>query len=393
MPISWSIADQGRSDYLEYPRLRAQATVFLKFHGVKRVVANDDLGIALRSETNLPFLPLRRGYDAWRNYARMFMTTLLATLDKSDCYVATDVCRAIASGDWSVDDYLAFLAMRRPMPSEGATRSYFSANARSWPISILLKYLAENGAATLDDVAEVLIAGSFVGDESPEAFASATRHSPYSWGRDERRQLREFVEFISQFSFLTWNGKDTVALRPGTASEMLYSIATPDVSQPAGDAREETLRLGTIPAGWKGFDHAVRTSIIGSDEEDRKFAEGSRAARTHVAIERDPHLRKEFLKRYPGALVCDICGIRPSATYPWLLSRDSLIEIHHRLPLSSGAHSGETRVEDCSPLCPSCHRAVHRYYQSWLTDNGHDDFPDEASAEAAYLEAKGKHMA
>jgi hypothetical protein len=40
------------------------------------------------------------------------------------------------------------------------------------------------------------------------------------------------------------------------------------------------------------------------------------------------------------------------------------------------------------PVCPSCHRAVHRYYDQWLSKEGLLDFPNEIQARVVYGDLK-----
>lgn len=48
-------------------------------------------------------------------------------------------------------------------------------------------------------------------------------------------------------------------------------------------------------------------------------------------------------------------------------------------------------LDDLVPNCPTCHRAVHRYYGQWLKEQGRKDFEDAKQARAIYEEAKGAH--
>jgi 5-methylcytosine-specific restriction endonuclease McrA len=93
---------------------------------------------------------------------------------------------------------------------------------------------------------------------------------------------------------------------------------------------------------------------------EKRSQEGARRLRQHWYIERDSSLPKEakriFEKKH-GELFCEICGIRPVATYG-----HPLVDAHHKLPLSKYAENGKinTQPSDFSILCPNCHRAVHK---------------------------------
>ena len=47
-----------------------------------------------------------------------------------------------------------------------------------------------------------------------------------------------------------------------------------------------------------------------------------------------------------------------------------------------------TVFSDLAPLCPTCHRAVHRYYDIWLKDEGRFDFESMGQAREVYGVAK-----
>ena len=88
--------------------------------------------------------------------------------------------------------------------------------------------------------------------------------------------------------------------------------------------------------------------------------EGVRKLRQHWYLERDsslPRKAKEAFVARHGELYCEACGLRPVPTYG-----HSLVDAHHRLPLSQYATSGKlsTSPSDFAILCPSCHRAVHK---------------------------------
>lgn len=88
--------------------------------------------------------------------------------------------------------------------------------------------------------------------------------------------------------------------------------------------------------------------------------EGVRKLRQHWYLERDsslPRKAKEAFKARHGELFCEACGLRPVPTYG-----HSLVDAHHRLPLSQYAVVGKmsTAPSDFAILCPSCHRAVHK---------------------------------
>ena len=128
---------------------------------------------------------------------------------------------------------------------------------------------------------------------------------------------------------------------------------------------------------------------------DDSFVEGKRIRITHLRIERNPKLRRayfQYLASTGRQPICDICGLRAPSKYPWVSSDHQLLEIHHLLPLASAVAVGSsgTSLSDLVPLCPTCHRAIHAYYRTALSDALADDFRDKAEAVAIYHAAKSQ---
>ena len=116
------------------------------------------------------------------------------------------------------------------------------------------------------------------------------------------------------------------------------------------------------------------------------FVEGTRVEKTHLRLERNAAVRSAFFAQYPTT-TCDCCGRDTAAEFPWV---DRVLDIHHVLPLCSGTRSSKqgTVLKDLIALCPTCHRAVHKFYAGWLKDEGRKDFIDAQEARAVYDLAK-----
>ena len=84
-----------------------------------------------------------------------------------------------------------------------------------------------------------------------------------------------------------------------------------------------------------------------------------------------------------------MCYMDTHRIYPWA---DRLIELHHLLPLADpvGVSLKSTSLNDLVGLCPSCHRATHKFYSRWLTERRVLDFVDKNEAAAVYSEAKAE---
>jgi predicted HNH restriction endonuclease len=99
---------------------------------------------------------------------------------------------------------------------------------------------------------------------------------------------------------------------------------------------------------------------------------------------------KEFYFKYTKyPEICNMCGLNTHIKYPWT---SYIIEIHHLLPLSSPARVENkiTSIQDVVGVCPTCHRATHKYYKLWFLNNGKIDFDSKEEANAVYQEVKSK---
>jgi predicted HNH restriction endonuclease len=116
------------------------------------------------------------------------------------------------------------------------------------------------------------------------------------------------------------------------------------------------------------------------------FVEGNRVKKTHLVIERNNRLRQAYFHTHPSPH-CDVCSLDTRATYPWA---NRILDLHHLLPLSSGIQvkKSSTTFDDLVPVCPSCHRAIRRFYDQWLCREGLEDFPNETQARVVYRDLK-----
>lgn len=103
-------------------------------------------------------------------------------------------------------------------------------------------------------------------------------------------------------------------------------------------------------------------------DEDRRWAEGSRKARNHLANERAAGLgkakRADFLRRH-GRLFCERCGFDPVASFGEKAT--SCIEVHHIHPLGDDTVERHTSLEDVECVCANCHRLIHRFLRDGIS--------------------------
>ena len=380
--------DQGRLKYFQFDNLRE----------IARYVIDNNFRTAsrehLRRATGLPFRA-PSSHSPWRNYSRILKISLLVR-ETNGRATPTPVARALSRpGEVTCDEYMHFLACAFTEPSP-ALRDWRPGATFRYPLLFALKYLltktrigANPASATLAEIVGAYTSSGFVGDEGEDDFAmialDAADHASAVAGRDIRQE-RESLRVIAQLFYLHYKGQTlSVALTPNDAA-ILFRQLTP-VDGARSETRDaEIQRLahlfdGESPRPAAGFQQGLLL-----DMEESGFREGSRLARTHVTIERNTRLRSEFF-RVRNTTVCDVCAMDTARSYPWT---ERVLDVHHLLPLASGTRvTGRgTTLDDLVPVCPTCHRAIHRYYHYWLERNSRLDFRSMADARAAYDSAK-----
>lgn len=102
------------------------------------------------------------------------------------------------------------------------------------------------------------------------------------------------------------------------------------------------------------------------------WPEGALVEKLHRSRERKQGAPKkaksEFIQQH-GSLFCEACGLRPEETFKDDDLKNSIIEAHHKVPISELLEPTETTVDDFAMLCPTCHRAIHKI-RPYLTVEG-----------------------
>lgn len=383
--------EQGRLHYFQYDELRT----------VSRFVVSNDIRNApahvIRSETGLDFLPVH--YTPWRNYARVYKLCLIVS-EVGDTGAATDIARILAKpGVVTCDEYLHFLAEATTDPSPALSSWKHNGRIR-YPLCFALKYILANIAvkqsniSAINEIIGAYVSSDFDGDEDNADFVALLNRDvdyrdtlrPFR-GRDRLRQARESIKFLCQLSYLHTYRNDIIAtLSPEDASTIFESIA------PVGgirllDGDEEIQRLATLFRDGSVHDFFDYPSTTISDQSDSGFVEGSKVKKSHIVIERNSRLRTLFFSTRPSS-ICDACEIDTRAKYPWT---DRVLDMHHVLPLSSGTRVDSrvgTLLEDLIAICPTCHRSIHKYYDTYLAKVQRADFSDKAEAHQIYENAR-----
>jgi hypothetical protein len=378
--------DQGRLNYFQFDAMRLISKFIIK-HDFK----NADRAV-LTQITGFDFKPAT--YTPWRNYARVVKLCLLAS-ERDGKAVATLLAKLLATdGAITCDEYLHFLAQASTDPSP-AMEGYSSAAAFRYPLLVALKYLLTKRAtkisnsATLNELIEVYGKTKLTGEEDQTSFINAVskRYDGASLPKtDLVRQAKESLLVLSQISYLHCHaGRIIISLDPEDALE-LFNDLHPIVGPFSDDPDLEIQRRASLFSGVATEFEYSHTVI--SDAVESGFSEGTKVEKTHVIIERNSQLRAEFFRVKPTS-ECDVCKLLTDKTYSWA---DRILDLHHLLPLSSGTRMNArgTMLDDLVPVCPSCHRAVHRFYSVWLKKQKQRDFLNKEEAVHVYNTIKGK---
>lgn len=387
--------DQGRLEYFQIENLRKIASVMIDLDG--SVDDTDDiLRAPLTGATNLPFAPLE--YKVWRNYARVIKLSLIATRYKKTFH-STGIAKSLVNGEMNTDSDLYFLTLAKRffIPSP-IFANQSDTNTTVYPMLAIMKLLicqdfSRNGLSPTQVLS--YLARNHVTGTEPQEFYTSLRESTTLSSREERRQVSEMMKVMSQISFLFWNS-GAIYIDPYLTElqkKQLFDSLTPEMTPfdiVDRDEDESVLILGNIQEEI----HSVYTPYVTDDEMElqgeiaRVFAEGRKKLVNHLKIERNNNLRKYFLSQAEHPETCDMCQESQTERYPWA---NNIIEVHHKLPLSSTLHlTGDgTAMSDLVGLCPSCHKAVHRYYRQYLLELGKGDFESREEAFDAYQRAVG----
>lgn len=382
--------DQGRLPYFQYDVLRA----------VSRFVISRDMrntpSLVIREETGLEFLP--SDYAPWRNYARTFKLGLLVS-EVGQVAVPTDVARLLAqTGSVTCDEYMHFLAQATTSPSP-ALSGWNSLREPRFPLCFSLRYILAKMAVSndyftpIDEIIGAYASSGFRGGESDEDFLRliSNRGQYLDIGRRSdavlRRQARESIKVLCQISYLHNEGETIIgSLSPEDAGSIFQEI-TPIEGISVANGDEEIQRRATLFRGGSEHDFFDYQTTTVSNEIESGFLEVSRVKRSHTVIERNSRLRTLFFDKHPGA-VCDACLTDTRVKYPWTVR---VLDMHHILPLSSGTQVHATQgtlLGDLVAICPTCHRAVHRFYDQYLREVDQRDFMDLEESRRVYSLAK-----
>lgn len=376
--------DQGHVSYFDFETVRRIA---------KFVVANDFRKASrpiLLEATGRDFAaPL--DYTPWRNYGRTLKVCLLVSEDGKAAQ-PTAVAEVLATDTATSDEYLHFLARATTEPSP-AFENYDANATMRFPLLFALKYLLAKRSsnigqsASINEIISAFEDSHFIGDEDQAAFLGLVS-SPVSrsYG-DKARQSRESLRILSQISYLHTNGRVLYVSLDIEDATYIFEELDAIGGNPLTDRNAEIQRRAALFRGGSDMDALSYTGTVINEVVEAGFKEGGKLKKTHVVIERNSQVRNAFFKANPTS-ACDLCSMDTNATYPW---SSRVLDLHHLLPLASGRRTDGTKgtiFTDLVPVCPSCHRGIHRFYDKWLSDNVRRDFETADEARAVYQSVK-----
>jgi hypothetical protein len=382
--------DQGHLGYFQFDALR-QMSVFAMNHDMKGAQRPE-----LLAATGLPFAAPPT-HSPWRQYSRVLKLCLLVS-EVGGTARPTPVAQLLSQpGLVTCDEYLHFLVRAFTEPSPALDGWLPNAVCR-YPLLFTLKYLlakkaiSHEAVSTLNEILGAYRLSGFVGDESDtdfigivgtdQQYGAAGASSP----ENLRRQAKESLKVISQISYLHLEGPHVILSLDPADAHAIFGDLYPITGPKAVDRESELRRLADLFRDGATEDFFEYPNTVVNDVIQSGFIEGNKVKKTHITIERNQDLRKAYFIARPSPL-CDVCTLDTAATYPWTVR---VLDLHHLLPLSSGTRVEQsgTTFDDLVAVCPSCHRAIHRFYDIWLTDNGFADFPTEHHARDVYSNMK-----
>lgn len=121
-------------------------------------------------------------------------------------------------------------------------------------------------------------------------------------------------------------------------------------------------RLTLMPEWLELFSAGLHEPHPDEPTEEELGKEGKKSWRMSREYERDLARRKECLEYF--GVRCQACPLDPARRHKHS-SLSGLIDVHHRRPLKLGERETSAK-KDLIPLCPTCHRVVHRLGGKYL---------------------------
>ncbi len=378
--------DQGHLPYFQFDTIRRLSEL---------VVASDFKTYDKNDLFNYTGLEFRAPatHTPWRNYARVIKLCLLA-YENNNRILPTRLANLISQpGRVTCDEYFHFL-VRAFTDSSPAFGNWKPPDNPRYPLLfslkyVLSKYIVSGLPATIAEIIGAYLSSGYSGDETDEEFIRISQPlntNEQATGNiqheDEYRQAAESIRVISQISYLTIVSNSVLISLDAADAREIFDSLNPIIGPFSNNRNTEIERLASLYACAVDDVNLDYKNTSLDETISSGFIEGGKIERTHITIERNKNLINEFFRLKPTS-ICDLCGNDTSRMYPWT---DRIIDLHHILPLSSGtrAEAHGTSLDDLVAICPSCHRAVHRFYHTWLTQNNKRDFDNKDESVMVY---------
>ena len=378
--------DQGHLPYFQFDTIRriSKLVVSANFKSYDREKLLDYSGLDFRAPGNT--------HSPWRNYARVLKLCLLAYED-NNIAVSTRLAQLLSQpGIVTCDEYFHFFVRAFTDNSPAFTDWAPITNPR-YPLLFSLKYILSkhivSGLPTsLSEAIGAYIVSRYTGDETDEEFIRISRpnnnyaNSLNGTQSNIVRQAKESIRVISQISYLTIIGSSVLVSLDKDDAHDIFASLNPIGGPFAKTKDDEIIRLSSLYASAASDVNLEYKNTSLDETVNSGFVEGGKVEKTHIIIERNKNLIIKFFKLNPTT-ICDLCKNDTKHMYPWT---ERVIDLHHTLPLSSGtrAEARGTSLTDLVPVCPSCHRAVHRFYHNWLSIKNKKDFDDKTESLMVY---------
>ncbi len=383
--------DQGRMQYFQFDALRTMSSFITKYD------FKNETPELIRESIGMQFLPLN--YTPWRNYARILKLCFLI-YEEDDVAHPTDIAWLLSkSGTVTCDEYFHFLVEVSTQPSPALQEWKQNHTFVRYPLCFSLKYMLAIIAigfepiVSIDEIVDAYIYSGFKGDESDIEFIELLNKKSKYIGYSKNintRQAKESIKTIAQISYLHCLGNHiVVSLNRVDALDIFKSLnpISEDFIHQDGNIVIKNLSEFFKDGSSHDFFEYKNSEI--SEEVEYGFIEGGKVKKTHIVIERNSKLRSLYFKTYPSP-ICDSCNLNTHLKYPWV---DKVLDVHHILPLSSGTRVDSrqgTILDDLVAICPTCHRAIHRYSDLYLKKSSKKDFDNRDEALNIYIEFKKK---
>lgn len=106
--------------------------------------------------------------------------------------------------------------------------------------------------------------------------------------------------------------------------------------------------------------HVIKVSELIIDEELTGYeGETKKILKEHLKRERDVKFSREYRRNHGNINSCPACSFNGKKKY-YIDNSNSLLEIHHIIPLKHFNKGKITNEKDVTFLCPNCHRAIHK---------------------------------